>query len=95
MKFTSSLLVIASLAASSSTMAAQGTPPEKVEFTGGRGNIRGTDLHHTSDYTPYEGLDVSGAVRDVFMRGRAVIRAGIFVGRRGTGGYLEREQPVG
>ena len=31
--------------------------------------LRATDLHHTSDYTPYEGLEVSGAVRDVFVRG--------------------------
>ena len=35
----SSLLVIASLATSSTIMTAQGAPPEKVEFTGGRGNI--------------------------------------------------------
>ena len=38
--------------------------------------LRATDLHHTSDYTPYEGLDVRGAVRDVLVRGAEVIRDG-------------------
>jgi dihydropyrimidinase len=36
-----------------------------------RRTIRAADLHHTSDYTPYEGLEVTGAIRDVFLRGRA------------------------
>lgn len=47
-------------------------------------------LHHTSDYTPYEGRAVVGAVRDVLVRGTEVIRDGAFVGRRGFGTYLER-----
>jgi dihydropyrimidinase len=55
-----------------------------------RRTIRATDLHHTSDYTPYEGLEVTGAVRDVFVRGRTVIRDGTFVGRRGAGLFVER-----
>ena len=36
----------------------------------------------------------TGAVRDVFVRGRAVIRDGAFVGRRGAGAYVERG-PIG
>ena len=35
-----------------------------------RRTIRAADLHHTSDYTPYEGFAVAGAVRSVFVRGR-------------------------
>jgi len=54
-----------------------------------RRTIRSADLHHISDYTPYEGLDVAGAVRDVLVRGRPVIRDGAFVGRRGAGAYVE------
>lgn len=53
--------------------------------------IRAADLHHTSDYTPYEGLAVEGAVRSVFVRGRAVIRDGVFVGDRGFGQFVERD----
>jgi dihydropyrimidinase len=52
--------------------------------------LRARDLHHTSDYTPYEGFAMTGAVRSVFVRGRAVIRDGAFVGRRGFGHFVER-----
>jgi dihydropyrimidinase len=55
-----------------------------------RRTIHAADLHHTSDYTPYEGLEVEGAVRSVFARGRAVIRDGAFVGQRGFGQFVER-----
>lgn len=55
-----------------------------------RRTLRATDLHHTSDYTPYEGLKVTGAIRDVFVRGGAVVREGTFVGRRGHGRFVER-----
>jgi dihydropyrimidinase len=55
-----------------------------------RRTIRTADLHQTSDYTPYEGLEVSGAVRSVFVRGAAVVREGTFVGRRGYGTFVER-----
>jgi dihydropyrimidinase len=55
-----------------------------------RRTILAADLHHTSDYTPYEGFAVNGAVRDVLVRGQDVIRDGAFVGRRGFGQFLER-----
>lgn len=60
-----------------------------------RRTLRASDLHHTSDYTPYEGLGVQGAVRDVLVRGKAVIRDGMFVGRRGAGQFIERRAPSG
>ena len=56
-----------------------------------RRTLRASDLHHASDYTPYEGLEIEGAVRSVFVRGRAVIRDGAFVGRRGYGQFIERD----
>jgi dihydropyrimidinase len=56
--------------------------------------VRATDLHHTSDYTPYEGLEVTGAVRTVFVRGRAVIRDQRYVGERGWGRVADRG-PIG
>ena len=52
--------------------------------------LRAADLHHTSDYTPYEGFELTGAVSSVFVRGRAVIRDGAFVGQRGLGRFVER-----
>jgi dihydropyrimidinase len=47
-------------------------------------------LHHTSDFTPYEGMTVTGEVRTVLLRGGPVIRDGEFVGRRGGGRFVER-----
>jgi dihydropyrimidinase len=52
--------------------------------------IRQAELHHTSDFTPYEGVALRGAVRTVLLRGEPVIRDGEFVGRRGAGRFLER-----
>jgi dihydropyrimidinase len=52
--------------------------------------IRQAHLHHTSDFTPFEGLSASGAVRSVLLRGELVVRDGVFVGRRGRGRFLER-----
>ena len=55
--------------------------------------IRAGDLRQSSDYTPYEGMAVHGAVRDVFVRGRPVVLGGAFVGTRGGGQFVERGLP--
>jgi len=55
-----------------------------------RRTIRGADLHHSSDYTPFEGREVRGAVRSTIVRGEFVVRDGVFVGRRGYGRFVER-----
>jgi dihydropyrimidinase len=55
-----------------------------------RRTIRAADLHHSSDYTPYEGRAVRGAVRSTIVRGAFVVREGRFVGQRGFGRFVER-----
>jgi dihydropyrimidinase len=55
-----------------------------------RRTVRATELHHTSDYTPYEGHQVQGAVRSTIVRGSFVVRDGSFVGTRGYGRFVER-----
>lgn len=57
---------------------------------GARRTIRAAELHHTSDYTPYEGMALRGAVRAVLSRGEVIVRDGHFVGRRGHGRFLRR-----
>ena len=57
---------------------------------GARRTISQSDLHHTSDFTPYEGRTVRGAIRSVLLRGEPAIRDQEFVGRRGAGRYIER-----
>jgi len=48
-----------------------------------RRTLRQSDLHHTSDFTPYEGLEVRGAPNRVLVRGRSPgARVGRFVERQ-------------
>ncbi len=60
-----------------------------------RRTLTAADLHHTSDYTPYEGFSLFGAVRSVFVRGRPVILDGAFVGTRGFGAFVGRSSAGG
>ncbi|MEX0626980.1 MAG: dihydropyrimidinase [Chloroflexota bacterium] len=61
---------------------------------GAKRTIRQSELHHTSDFTSYEGREVRGAVRSVLLRGQPVIRDGAFVGGRGAGRFVERSTPA-
>ena len=49
-----------------------------------------SELHHSSDFTPYEDRRIRGAVRTVLLRGRRVIEDGAFVGQRGLGQFQQR-----
>jgi dihydropyrimidinase len=57
--------------------------------------IRQAELHHTSDFTPYEGIETAGAVLSTWVRGRAVVRDGRAVGDRGDGRFVERGAVAG
>lgn len=59
----------------------------------GTRTIRQAALHHTSDFTPYEGIEVAGAVRQVLSRGRVIVRGGEWLGARGHGRYVARSFP--
>ena len=54
------------------------------------GRIRAHELHHTSDYTPFEGLPTTGAIRRVVLRGRTIVLDGRYVGTRGDGRFVAR-----
>jgi dihydropyrimidinase len=51
-------------------------------------------LHDACDYTPYEGLEVTGWPVLTMVRGRVVVRDGKLVGARGFGQHLPRERPA-
>jgi len=51
-------------------------------------------LHHGSDYTPYEGLSVTGWPVTMLLRGETVVADGQLVGSKGAGRHLARD-PVG
>jgi dihydropyrimidinase len=47
-------------------------------------------LHHGSDYTPYEGAEITGWPISTMVRGNFVVREGVLVGKRGGGTYISR-----
>ncbi|WP_315728705.1 MULTISPECIES: dihydropyrimidinase [unclassified Bradyrhizobium] len=52
-------------------------------------------LHHGSDYTPYEGIEITGWPVATLQRGKFVVRDGQLVGAKGEGRYLTRGKPGG
>jgi dihydropyrimidinase len=54
--------------------------------------IRQEILHHGSDYTPYEGLEVTGWPVTTIVRGETVVRDGALVGSRSAGQHVSRER---
>lgn len=49
-------------------------------------------MHGGSDYTPYEGIAVTGWPVSTMVRGRFVVRDGKLVGKTGDGQYVSREK---
>jgi dihydropyrimidinase len=60
----------------------------------GTTTLRASELHSGVDYSPYEGMKISGRVERVFQRGKPVVEKGEFVGEAGQGRFIERS-PVG
>jgi dihydropyrimidinase len=54
--------------------------------------IRQEILHHGSDYTPYEGIEVTGWPVTTIVRGETVVRDGTLVGSRSAGQHVSRER---
>ena len=48
-------------------------------------------MQHAIDYTPYEGMEVTGWPVATLLRGRVVMRDGKVQAEPGSGTYLERE----
>jgi dihydropyrimidinase len=51
------------------------------------------NLHHGADYTPYEGLEITGWPITTILRGRFVVRDGKLVGGKSDGRYVSRGKP--
>jgi dihydropyrimidinase len=49
-------------------------------------------MHGGCDYTPYEGITVTGWPVSTMVRGRFVVRDGELVGQEGAGLYVTREK---
>ena len=55
-----------------------------------RAPVRQVDLHHGADYTPYEGMEITGWPVRTILGGRTVFAAGTFTEAAPTGRYLPR-----
>ncbi len=49
-------------------------------------------LHHGSDYTPYEGIEVTGWPVTTMVRGKMVVRDGVLVAQSKSGEHVARER---
>ncbi|CAN7539382.1 dihydropyrimidinase [Neorhizobium sp. LjRoot104] len=49
--------------------------------------IRHAELHDGADYSPYEGLDITGWPTTVILGGRVMVRDGELMGKKGDGVY--------
>ena len=47
-------------------------------------------MHDGSDYTPYEGIEVTGWPVSTMVRGKFVVRDGKLAGKPGDGAYVPR-----
>ncbi len=53
------------------------------------GTVEAARLHNLAGYSPYHGMAVQGAVRDVFVRGRPLLREGQFSPVVGWGRFVQ------
>jgi dihydropyrimidinase len=54
--------------------------------------ITAADLHHGADYTPYEGLEVTGWPVTTIVRGHVVVDHGRLTGALGHGAHIKRKR---
>ncbi len=57
-----------------------------------RRTLRAAGLHGLSDYSIYEGLDLTGRIDAVYLRGRLIAAHGSFLGGRGEGRLLKQRR---
>lgn len=54
-----------------------------------------SQLHGKSDYTPFEGMQLTYRVAKTISNGKLIVDDGEFLGKRSEGRYLKRQLPVG
>lgn len=58
-----------------------------------KSTVRNIDLHHDVDYTPYEGLELTGSPVMTLCRGSVISAQGVPTGQAGYGRFLKCERP--
>ena len=59
-----------------------------------RRTLTHASLHGAADYTCYEGMELQGVIRSVYLRGRQIVKDNVFLGQKGDGRYLKRGRSV-
>jgi dihydropyrimidinase len=54
-------------------------------------NLSAETHHMNVDYSCYEGMEMTGQVSKVFLRGKLVIDGVDYLGRKGDGTYIKRD----
>ena len=57
-----------------------------------RWTVRAADHHSRSDYTLYEGRELTGKVKKVFLRGHCIVDGANWLGQEGGGQFLRRAE---
>ncbi|CAN5810022.1 dihydropyrimidinase [soil metagenome] len=71
---------------------AVGSDADIVIFDPAKRHTLSADTHHMrTDYSCYEGLEVSGGVDTVFSRGKLILADNEYLGKKGDGRYLPRD----
>ena len=75
-----------------------GSDADIVVYDPGTSFVYGRDtIHGNIDYTAYEGMTIEATIDQVLSRGKVIVDAGTYVGRKTDGQYLKRglsEMPV-
>ena len=68
-----------------------GSDADLVIFDPTKKKLISSDTHHMQvDYNPYEGFEITGAVKTVFLRGETIVADDKFLGRPGKGQFIKR-----
>jgi len=55
-----------------------------------KSTVRADELYHISDFSPFEGRDLTGGVKHTILRGNVIIEDGQVVGEPGVGKFVPR-----
>jgi dihydropyrimidinase len=71
---------------------APGSDADLVVFNPNSPHTLSADTHHMNvDYSCYEGMEMSGQVSKVLLRGKLVIDGDDYLGKKGDGRYIKRD----
>jgi dihydropyrimidinase len=71
---------------------AVGSDADIVVFDPKKQHTLSAETHHMrTDYSCYEGMELTGAVDTVLSRGKVIIAGNQYQGRKGDGQYLSRD----